>query len=432
MTATGDTPLVCILSDSDGPRLAAAIQSAQSFDLTVLVGACANKPGGVAAVDIDWQDDFAAARNQLADIALEQYADHPYLLWLDSDEELISWPAHDWGAETAPWFSLQIEDTEALTPRPTTRLQRNNGSLRWHHAIHEMLYSVTPPQAPTAEPLGGALLRHHGYADDQTIAAKLRRNQAIVAAERRCGFDYLYLWVEEARFAEAFGKGATMAWTKVFNHPEAAPRHPGAIDLRVEAAESLCAFGNTAPALQLLAENPRILGLQLAVLGAEQRESGEVDAARLDFLSHCARAGPGDWRYSYPRALLGASREEILALVKEVADENDQSATSDKIKRSDGEQKMTGRFTQSDDFDAETLGNDLVLMNNKTREVLTLNPTARAVWDLLEGGLSRDEIGEAFGQAFPDIDSVILGKDINRTLEHLLASGLISRDGDAA
>lgn len=93
---------------------------------------------------------------------------------------------------------------------------------------------------------------------------------------------------------------------------------------------------------------------------------------------------------------------------------------------------MTGRFTQSDDFDAETLGNDLVLMNNKTREVLTLNPTARAVWDLLEGGLSRDEIGEAFGQAFPDIDSVILGKDINRTLDHLLASGLISRDGDAA
>ncbi len=432
MTAPTDTPLVCILSGGDEPRLAAAIQSARRHGLAVLVGACAIKPDGVTAVDIDWRNDFAAARNQLGDIAREQYVDHPYLLWLDSDEELVSWPAHDWRAETAPWFSLQIEDTAALTPRPITRLQRNDGSLRWRHAIHEMLYSVTPPEAPPAEPLNGALLRHHGYADDQMIAAKLRRNQAIVAAERRHGLDYLYLWVEEARFAEAFGKGATMAWTKVFNHPEAAPRSPGAIDLRVEAAESLCAFGNTAPALQLLAENPRILSLQLAVLGAEQWESGEIDAARLDFLCQCTRAGHGDWRYSYPRALLGASRAQILALVKEVAAENNQSARSDKVKRSDGEQKMTGRFTQSDDFDAETLGDDLVLMNNKTREVLTLNPTARAVWDLLEGGLSRDEIFEAFGQAFPDIDSAVLGKDINRTLEHLLASGLISRDGDAA
>lgn len=432
MTTHGENPLVCILSDGDGPRLADAIASAQRCGLTVLVGACAEKPDGVESVDIDWRDDFAAARNQLADIARKKYADHLYLLWLDSDEELVSWPARDWRQEAAPWYSLQIQDSDALTARPITRLQRNDGTLRWHHAIHEMLHAVDPPRPAPAEPLAGAALRHHGYADDQTISAKLRRNQEIVAAERRQGRDYLYLWVEEARFAEVFGKGATMAWSKVFNHPDAAPRQPGAIDLRVEAAESLCAFGNSAPALHLLAANPLILSLQLAVLSAEHMAGGTIDAARLDFLSHCAGAGLGDWRYSYPRALLGASRAQILALVKDVAAENNQSAKSNKVERRDGEQKMTGRFRQSDDFDAETLGDDLVLMNNKTREVLTLNPTARAVWDMLEGGLSRDEIGQAFEEAFPDIDSAILGQDIDRTLEHLLASGLISRDGDAA
>ncbi len=327
---------------------------------------------------------------------------------------------------------LQIQDSEALTPHPIIRLQRNDASLRWSHAIHEMLFAEAPEQPMPAAPLAGATIRHHGYADDQIITAKLRRNQEIAAAARRQGFDYLYLWVEEARFAEAFGKGATMAWSKVFNHPEAAPRHAGAIDLRVEAAEFLAAVGNSAPALQLLAANPLILRLQLAVLSAQQRDGEEIDAARLDFLSYSAGAGLGDWRYNYPRALLGASREQILALVKQMADENNQPVAGNKVKQGNGERKMTGRFIQSDDFDAETLGDDLVLMNNKTHEVLTLNPTARAVWDLLEDSLNREEIGDAFEQAFPGVDSAVLGKDINRTLEHLLASGLISRDGGAA
>ena len=188
----------------------------------------------------------------------------------------------------------------------------------------------------------------------------------------------------------------------------------------------MCVFGNNAPALQLLAANPLILSLQLAVLGAQQGAGEAIDTARLDFLSHRARAGLGDWRYSYPRALLGASREQVVALVKQMADEiseSNMSATGNKVKQGEGEGNMTGRFTQSD---------DLVLMNNKTREVLTLNPTARAVWELLEDGLSRDEIGEAFAEAFPDVDSDILGKNVNQTLEHLLGSGLIMRDGNAA
>ncbi len=169
MTVPGDSPLVCILGDGDGLRLGDAIASAGRFGLTVLVGASAGKPEGVATVDIDWQH------------------------------------------ETVPWYSLQNQDSEALTPRPITRLQRNDGTLCWRHAIHEMLHAVKPPHTPAAEPLAGAVLRHHSYGDDQTISAKLRRNQDIVAAERRQGRDYFYLWIEEARYAEAFGTGATMA-----------------------------------------------------------------------------------------------------------------------------------------------------------------------------------------------------------------------------
>jgi hypothetical protein len=93
---------------------------------------------------------------------------------------------------------------------------------------------------------------------------------------------------------------------------------------------------------------------------------------------------------------------------------------------------MNSRFMQNENFDAEILGEDLVLMNNKTREVLTLNPTARAVWESLDGRPSVDEIAEAFEGVFPDIDKAALRRDIIQTIEHFLASGLASETGDAA
>ena len=434
-------PLVCILSDGDGPCLRGAIASVRRFGLPILIGACTGGQNGapadgVSTAAIAWRDDFAAARNQLAEIALARHADNPYLLWLDSDEELVSWPERDWGRETAPWFTLQIQDTDALTPRPITRLQRNDAALCWRDAIHETLEAgprqpVVQPLAPP-QPLMGAALRHHGYRDDRTISAKLRRNRDIVAAERRQGRDYLNLWVEEARYAEAFGTGAAMAWAKVFNHPQAAPRRAGAIDPRVEAAVSLCEFGNSAPALSLLAANPLIISLQLAILCGQQAHGQPLDTARLDFLADCTRAGLGDWRYSYPRALLAASRDKILALVKDMAEAIAANGKSKAAKPRDRRKEMTSRFIQSENHDAEILGEDLVLMNSRTREVVTLNPTARVVWECLADGLSVEEIAASFAGAFPDIDSTVLHEDIARTLDHLVASGLALPAGDAA
>lgn len=416
----------------------AAIASARRFDLAVLVGLSGGAesgapPHGAETVRIDWRDDFAAARNALAEIAQSQSAHNPFLLWLDSDEEILSWPAHDWSAETAPWLLLQIHDSAALTPRPSARLQRNDGSLRWRNAIHEMLKSTAPDRTAPPELLAGALLRHHGYDDDQAIAAKLKRNHTIVGAERRRGRDYLYLWVEEARYAAAFGDGAAMAWSKVFNHPEAAPRFPGGIDLRVEAAEALCEFGNSAPAEALLDGNPYILSLHLAILRGQSARGETIDDQRLGFVAHCTGARLGDWRYSYPQALSGATRETIRALVTQATETAQGSGKAARAPvRTNLEDGMQSRFIQNEDFDAEILGEDLVLMNNKTLEVLTLNPTARAVWESLDDQPSVEEIAEAFEAVFPDIDKAALRSDIIRTIDHFVSSGLALKKEDAA
>jgi len=431
-------PLVCILSAGGEPGLDAAVTSARRFDLSVLIGHSGDShnvapPADAETVTIAWRDDFAAARNELAAIAQTRHASHPFLLWLDSDEEIMSWPAHDWRQESAPWLLVQIQDSAAMTPRPSARLQRNDTSLRWCYAIHEMLESTAPERPQPPAPLAGVLLSHHGYEDDAVIAAKIKRNHAIVEAERRRGRDYLYLWVEEARFAEAFGKGAAMAWTKVFNHPDAAPREPGDIDLRVEAAEALCAFGNSAPAEELLAGNPHILSLHLAILRGQSARGESIDAERLDFLAHCGEAGLGDWRYSYPRAVLGATRDEIRALATqptEIAQTGGTAAGA--VEQAIWESGMQSRFMQNEGFDAETLGEDLVLMNNKTQEVLTLNPTARAVWEALDGRPNVAEIAEAFEEVFPDIDKAELRADITRTIDHFVTSGLAVKTEDAA
>ena len=71
-------------------------------------------------------------------------------------------------------------------------------------------------------------------------------------------------------------------------------------------------------------------------------------------------------------------------------------------------------------------------MNNETREVLTLNPTARAVWEALDGEPSVEEIAEAFEGVYPDIDKAALRQDITRTIEHFVAAGLAVKTGDAA
>ena len=442
-------PLVCILSAGVEPGLAGAIASARRFELPILIGQSrepvlvgqsrgsegAAPPAGAEVVSIEWRDDFAAARNALADIARARHGENPYLLWLDSDEEITSWPERDWSAETAPWWLLQIQDSAALTPRPIARLQRNDGSLRWRYAIHEMLESTAPHGSAAPELLPGEALCHHGYESDEAIAAKIKRNHRIVAAERRRGRDYLYLWVEEARYAAAFGTGAAMAWSKVFNHPDAAPRQPGGIDLRVEAAEALCEFGSSAPAEQLLNSNPLILSLHLAILRGQTARGENIDAERLNFVAQCTSKGLGDSRYSYPRAILGATREAIMAFVAqsaEAANDGKKAPGATAPGRNDEEGGMDGRFMQNENFDAEILGEDLVLMNNETREVLTLNPTARAVWEALDGRPSIDEIAEAFEGVFPDIDKAALRRDIIQTIEHFLASGLASETGDAA
>ena len=414
------TPLlVCILSTDNGPLTERAAASARALGLPVRIGltrpGVENAPLGEAeVVAIPWQDDFAAARNALA-----AEANASYLLWLDSDEILDRFPATDWTAEAAPWLALMIEDRGDLAPRAIVRIQRNDRRSRWRHAIHEEL-ALSAGEAPgRLRILDGALIRHSGYDDDAAIAGKLARNARIVAAERAKGRDYYALALEEARFADARGPAALSAWRAAFAHPDGAPRQPGGYDRRVEAARALADAGESAPAEQLLAANPAIADLQLALLEADYRATGPFDSARLDALGALTTPGKADSRYAYPAALRDAGRSRIIAWIKQANDaEPGEPATRSAL-------VSDSLYRRSEQCDQETLDGDLIVMNTESFEVVTLNATAQAVWEVLANPVDIEDIVALFAEGFPDMERDELRDDIEAILQTLLDAELV-------
>lgn len=301
-------PIVCILSTGDWHETNRAIASARRFGLAVAVGETGQIRRGAPDSDarrhaLEWRDDFASARNQLATKVAGDDLAGDYFLWLDSDEEIVAFP-DDGLRLDGPCLSVLIVDRADLTARPILRLQRRAPLDRWKHAIHETL------------PLGGAeppivdsvVIRHHGYDDPALVAAKLRRNQRIVLREIAAGRDYFALALEQARAAT--GNAAFMAWLRAFHR--ARPVH-GGYDRRHEPAAALCNFDYCKPALKLLRDNPRILDLQLAVLASEHRSQGRVDEERLSAVLDLIAAGGGDRRYVFARKFADADRDRILA-----------------------------------------------------------------------------------------------------------------------
>ncbi len=304
-------PLVCILSAGNWHETDRAVASARRFGLDVAVGvtgqAARSSPHTEARrYPIEWRDDFADARNQLAAQVAADDAPSDYLLWLDSDEELVAFPARDLSLE-GPCLLVLSGDHADSSPRSIRRLQRRAPLDRWVHAIHETLPSggLDPPIVESI------LIRHHGYDDPARVAEKQRRNWRIAAREIAAGRNYYALALEQAR--SATGGEAFMAWLRAFNHPEAPPSTPGGFDRRHEPARELCAFDYCRPALVVLEANPRIVDVQLAVLASEYRREGVVDEDRLAFVADLAATGSNDRRYYFPRALEGADQAGVLA-----------------------------------------------------------------------------------------------------------------------
>ena len=315
-------PIACILGRGDWTETNRAVVSVLRFGLDAAVGdsgqcALGSPHPRARRHAIEWRDDFADARNQLAGAVASSDLAGDYLLWIDSDEELIGFPA-DGPELSGPCLGTMIIDRKGMRPRPVLRLQRRDPLDAWYQAIHEVL----PVGRTRLSLVQSILLRHDGYDDPVVMKAKRERNRRIVERETAAGRDYYALALERARLAE--DGAAFMLWLRAFNHPRAGPGDAGAYDPRVEPAEVLCALGYTAPALTLLEDNPAIVPLQLAVLAADRGAKGALDEARLaHVVALLSSSGRGDARYPYPAALEGSTCGQVIAWVGSVTANRD-------------------------------------------------------------------------------------------------------------
>ncbi len=235
--------VVCILGADERSSILDTIVSAQSHGLSVHVAVSAIRPDLTGLEDvhqhvIEWDTDFSWARNQLL-----PRLDCEYVLWLDSDERLWSFPEVDGGQLNDDFYAIRWQADRGSTPSLQLRLHRRDPAIRWRGNVHEQL--CRGGSIPySARLLPGALIVHDGYEDPVVAVGKVERNLACV----RPGLCIETLDLGEllaiARHETREGRFNFMHWLRVYRHAQAQPNGLY-YDRRHEAAFMLCSAGYT-------------------------------------------------------------------------------------------------------------------------------------------------------------------------------------------
>ncbi|MCH7555095.1 MAG: 50S ribosomal protein L11 methyltransferase [Proteobacteria bacterium] len=282
----------CVLVLDGWAAAEATLASIRGLGLAMAVGLIGEergkRPGDVEVLTIDWRDDFADARNQLADRLTADW-----LLWLNDDEDLIAFAEPEL---EGPRAGVWIEHGAEWTPRMAVRLQRRRSDVRWSGALHETLIADGEGAVGMAD---GILLR---VARERT-RARLDVHHAM-AARGQGGYGFALAEARHAQAMELRGRDF-MLWLRAYKlacEPPILPEYP---DPRVEPAIRLCAYDYIEPALKLAEENPGIVGLDYAILRSNLSTKRQRMDDRVKELVRRLVEGRIDRRYSIRLGLEG-------------------------------------------------------------------------------------------------------------------------------
>lgn len=273
---------------------------------------------GARVVDMEWPDDFAAARNRSLELATGDW-----ILVLDADEELHPEDRDRLrgllAATDAEGILVQVLNYVGDPDRPDTelgvnlRIFRNRPEYRFAGALHEQIGESIARARPNPRLLDAGLrIRHYGYLQpEMERKGKLGRNLhlALREVERHPddAFRRFNLGVEYARRGE---------FAAALPHLERAWQlaHPDALwtsKLAKNYLHSLIALGRWADALllsqELIARYPRFTDL-LFLRGLVLQQLGRKDEAEWAF-RQCLALGPAPCPpYSGVEVLLGSAR----------------------------------------------------------------------------------------------------------------------------
>ena len=367
---------------------------------------------------IHWNDDFAAARNEL----MAQVSAN-FVLWIDSDEILIALPKIEFDDFKNNIYAIRIIDNSDQTANYRVRFHRNVQDVKWRGSVHEQLQSSQNPTHLQPKLIPGILVHHDGYEDTGISTKKHLRNATIAAkamGEREPTFGELHALA--AAHMPSIPESNASLWFRCFKNPHIAPTI--FYDSRVTPAHALCSFGYPNPALTILDRNPLILSLQLAVLADSFRRLGELDEERLTFVEMVARHAAFDQNHPLPIGIIGKSREEIVELVKKMADDWSTAVTSEYLpKKIDFDQ----RYVRIGSFEQEQFENDTILLHGETGQVIVLNEVAAVLWQALAWDHTPNDLLELLKEAQPLEPSEQLNEALSATLSQLLGGDFIQK-----
>lgn len=246
---------VAIIARDEASNLEALLSSIEGLAEAVIVVDTGSEDAtrdvasrhGARVVEHPWDDDFAAARNAGLD-----HVSTRWVLWLDADERL---PTDHWLAvrrlvegNDADAVSLRIAsvhrgaDPIAGSSGTYCRLFRADLGARFAGRVHEQILPALERAGARVVP-ADIRIEHHGYSlDEEAMAAKKRRNLALLERQCRETPDDYYVWFQlgateaalsgHARALEHFGRARRLA----------GPGVPVEIALWTELRSAQCSF----------------------------------------------------------------------------------------------------------------------------------------------------------------------------------------------
>ena len=82
------------------------------------------------------------------------------------------------------------------------------------------------------------------------------------------------------------------------------------------------------------------------------------------------------------------------------------------------------RLQPDPDATSQRVGNEMVLVHLRTKQVYELNSTAARAWELMLKGADRDQIGNRLRQEF-DVEEAVLAAELDALFASLRAAGLV-------
>lgn len=370
------------------------MRSAIGFGLSVHLGVTVDdippfEYQNLSVYRVPWSENFADARNNLLGQIRSSGA---YVLWLDSDEILLSYPSGLGEHLLDPIHGVQVVVREGQTTSVRSFCHRRSDAVRFSGSIHERLRLASAQGIGPVSVLPGVVILHTGYEDPERTQSKTLRNFRIAEAAVAAGEEDWGTFIATARYFTSTGQASALDWIRVHRAAEqSAEAFPTAADRRWEAAAALAHCGFLRPAERLSAAEPLNIPLQMALLVGSHAVSGACYPERLMFVARCLQNCLWDQRYTFPLSWLTLSIEALSAHVREEADGLPWTGASDYENQGDEGMDRQTEFVRADDIMSETFEGELVLLSRQTNRVLTLNETAQIFWDALEFGISMAE-----------------------------------------